>query len=123
MRQIYGMKVIVLTRGGLMDMLLDVFRSKIETRFIIRSHSTILNPLAREGLNIRRCQSLKVSRDTQRLQKTQYGGFNADNRMISEAKQGEHRVSLATENRDSNVLAYGTLERILARENMLQAYA
>jgi len=66
---------------------------------------------------------LKVSRDTQQLQKTQYRGSSAENRLESEGKQGAHRVSPATENRDTNVLAYGTLERILARENMLQAYA
>lgn len=66
---------------------------------------------------------MKISRDTQQLQKTQYRGSSAENRLESEGKQGTHRVSPATENRDTNVLAYGTLERILARENMLQAYA
>lgn len=42
--------------------------------------------------------------------------------MESEGKQRAHRISPATENRETNVLAYGTLERILARDNMMQAY-
>lgn len=44
------------------------------------------------------------------------------NKMESEGKQRVHRVSPAAENRETNVLGYGTLERILARENMWQAY-
>ena len=42
--------------------------------------------------------------------------------MESDGKQRVHRVPSATENRETNVLGYGTLERILARENMWQAY-
>ena len=42
--------------------------------------------------------------------------------MESEGKQRAHRISPVTENRVTNVQAYGTLERILARENMMRAY-
>ena len=42
--------------------------------------------------------------------------------MESDGKQRVRRVSLATENRETDVLGYGALERILARENMWQAY-
>jgi len=56
------------------------------------------------------------------LQKTQYRGSSVENRMESKGKQRVHRVSPATENRETNVLGYGTLERILARGNMWQAY-
>ena len=65
---------------------------------------------------------MKVSRDTQQLQKTQYRGSNVESRMESEDKQRVHRVPPATENLGANVQGYGTLERILARENMWQAY-
>lgn len=65
---------------------------------------------------------MKVSRDTQQLQKTQYRGSSVENKMVSDGKQRVHRVSPATGNRETNVLRYGTLERILARENMWQAY-
>jgi RNA-directed DNA polymerase len=65
---------------------------------------------------------LKVSRDAQQLQKTQYRDSYVESRMESDDKQGVHRVPPATENRGINVLGYATLERILARENMWQAY-
>lgn len=42
--------------------------------------------------------------------------------MESDGKQRAHRVPPATENRGTNVQGYGTLERILAKENMWQAY-
>lgn len=42
--------------------------------------------------------------------------------MESEDKQRVHRVPPATEDREANVQGYGTLERILAKENMWQAY-
>lgn len=42
--------------------------------------------------------------------------------MESEDKQRAHRVPTATENRGANVQGYGTLERIIAKENMWQAY-
>jgi hypothetical protein len=45
-----------------------------------------------------------------------------ENRMEPDGKQRVHRVSPAAENREIDVLEYGTLERIFARENMWQAY-
>jgi len=46
---------------------------------------------------------LKVSRDAQQLQKTQYRGSGAENRVEPKGKQGAHRVPTATENGGANV--------------------
>ena len=47
-----------------------------------------------------------------------------ENKVEPKGKQGVHRVSTATENRGANVqeFEYGTLEGILAKENMWKAY-
>jgi RNA-directed DNA polymerase len=74
-----------------------------------------------EGLNVRRCQSLKVSRDNQQLQKTQYRGSTVEDRVEPKGKQRAHRLTPATDNRETDVQEYGTFERIFARANMFEA--
>lgn len=65
---------------------------------------------------------MKTSRDIQRLQKTEYTGYPVDNSVEHEGKQGVHRVSPAVPEGRTNAQEYGTLERILSRENMQRAY-
>lgn len=65
---------------------------------------------------------MKTSRDIQRLQKTEYTGCLVDNSVEHEGKQGVHRVSPAVPEGETSAQEYGTLERILSRENMQRAY-
>ena len=64
---------------------------------------------------------MKVSQNNQRLQKTKYLGSNAKNRVELEDKQRVHRRFSATSNRETSEFEYGSLERILSRENLLLA--
>ena len=64
---------------------------------------------------------MKVSQNNQRLQKTKYLGSNAKNRVELEDKQRVHRRFSATSNRETSEFEYGSLERILSRQNLLQA--
>ena len=64
---------------------------------------------------------MKVSQNNQRLQKTKYLGSNAKNRVELEEKQRVHRRFSATSNRETSEFEYGSLERILSRENLLLA--
>ena len=64
---------------------------------------------------------MKVSQNNQRLQKTKYLGSSAKNRVELEDKQRVHRRFSATSNRETNEFEYGSLERILSRENLLLA--
>ncbi|WP_212905390.1 group II intron reverse transcriptase/maturase, partial [Clostridium polyendosporum] len=65
---------------------------------------------------------MKVSQNTQRLQKTKYLDYQVENRVEPKGKQEVHRVISATDKRRTNVQEYGSLERILSRENMQEAY-
>jgi group II intron reverse transcriptase/maturase len=65
---------------------------------------------------------LKTSRDIQRLQKTEYTGYLDEDSVEHENKQGVHRVSPAVPEGETSAEEYGTLERILSRENMQKAY-
>lgn len=65
---------------------------------------------------------MKVSKNTQRLQKTKYLGSKAESKMESKDKCGAHRVTTATTRGEANVLEYGSLERILSSENIRLAY-
>lgn len=64
---------------------------------------------------------MKVSQNNQRLQKTKYLDSNAQNRVELEDKQRVHRKFSATSNRETSEFEYGSLERILSRENLLLA--
>ena len=64
---------------------------------------------------------MKVSQNNQRLQKTKYLDSNAQNRVELEDKQRAHRKFSATSNRETSEFEYGSLERILSRENLLLA--
>ena len=64
---------------------------------------------------------MKVSQNNQRLQKTKYLGSNAKDRVELEDKQRVHRRFSATSNRETSEFEYGSLERILSRENLLLA--
>ncbi len=64
---------------------------------------------------------MKVSQNNQRLQKTKYLGSSAENRVELEDKQRVHRRFSATSNRETSEFEYGSLERILSRENLLLA--
>lgn len=67
---------------------------------------------------------MRYSTDTQRKQKTQYGGCPAKNRVEPEDMQEVQSVTAASENgiSDSNEYAGNLLERIVARENLNAAY-
>ena len=64
---------------------------------------------------------MKVSQNNQRLQKTKYLGSNAQDRVELEHKQRVHREFSATLKGETNEFEYGSLERILSRENLLLA--
>lgn len=64
---------------------------------------------------------MKVSQNNQRLQKTKYLGSSAENRVELEDKQRVHRRVSATSNGETSEFEYGSLERILSRENLLLA--
>jgi RNA-directed DNA polymerase len=65
---------------------------------------------------------LKTSRNTQKLQKTEHSGYQVENSVEHEGKQGVHRAYPAVPKGETSALEYGTLERILARENMQNAF-
>nr|WP_312879843.1 hypothetical protein [Clostridium botulinum] len=65
---------------------------------------------------------MKVSKNTQRLQKTKYLGFKAKSRVEPKDKHGVHRVIMAATRGETNTSEYSSLERILSRENMQLAY-
>ena len=64
---------------------------------------------------------MKVSQNNQRLQKTKYLDSSAKNRVELEDKQRVHRRFSATSNGETDEFEYGSLERILSRENLLLA--
>ena len=64
---------------------------------------------------------MKVSQNNQRLQKTKYLGSNAQDRVELEHKQRVHREFSATLKGETDEFEYGSLERILSRENLLLA--
>ena len=64
---------------------------------------------------------MKVSQNNQRLQKTKYLGSNAQDRVELEHKQRVHRGFPATSKGETDEFEYGSLERILSRENLLLA--
>ena len=64
---------------------------------------------------------MKVSQNNQRLQKTKYLGSNAQDRVELEHKQRVHRGFPATSKGETDEFEYGSLERILSRENLLIA--
>ena len=64
---------------------------------------------------------MKVSQNNQRLQKTKYLGSSAQNRVELENKQRVHRGFSATSKGETNEFEYGSLERILSRDNLLIA--
>lgn len=64
---------------------------------------------------------MEVSQNNQRLQKTKYLGSNAQDRVELEHKQRVHREFSATLKGETDEFEYGSLERILSRENLLLA--
>ena len=64
---------------------------------------------------------MKVLQNNQRLQKTKYLGSNAQDRVELEHKQRVHREFSATLKGETDEFEYGSLERILSRENLLLA--
>ena len=64
---------------------------------------------------------MKVSQNNQRLQKTKYLGPSAKDRVELENRQRVHREFSATSKRETDEFEYGSLERILSRENLLLA--
>ena len=64
---------------------------------------------------------MKVSRNNQRLQKTKYLGSSAQDRVELENKQRVHRRFSATSKGETSEFGYGSLERILSRQNLLLA--
>ena len=64
---------------------------------------------------------MKVSQNNQRLQKTKYLGSSAQDRVELEYKQRAHRGFSATSKGENREFEYGSLERILSRENLLLA--
>ena len=64
---------------------------------------------------------MKVSQNNQRLQKTKYLGPSAKDRVELENRQRVHREFSATSKRENDEFEYGSLERILSRQNLLQA--
>ncbi len=61
---------------------------------------------------------MKVSKNTQQLQKTKYLGSSVENKVELEGKQRVHREFSATPKGRINEFEYGSLERILSRENL-----
>ena len=64
---------------------------------------------------------MKVSQNNHRLQKTKCLGFSAKGRVELEDRQRVLREFLATSNGETSEFEYGSLERILSRENLLLA--
>lgn len=64
---------------------------------------------------------MKVSQTNQRLRKTKYIGSNAEDNVELENKQRVHRKFSATSKGETSEFEYGSLERILSRENLLLA--
>lgn len=64
---------------------------------------------------------MKVSQDNPKLQKTKYLGSSAKDRVELKGKQRVHRESSASSNGRTNEFEYGSLERILSRNNMFSA--
>ena len=64
---------------------------------------------------------MKVSQNNQRLQKTKYLGSSAKGRVELEDRQRVHREFSATSKGETSEVEYGSLERILSRENLLLA--
>lgn len=64
---------------------------------------------------------MKVSQDTRELQKTKYLGSQPEIRMESKDKEEVHRVNSVTSKSEASALKYGTLERVLSKENMTKA--
>lgn len=64
---------------------------------------------------------MKVSKNNQGLQKTKYIGSSAENRVELKDKQRVHRRFSATSKGETSEFEYGSLERILSRENLLLA--
>ncbi|MGO5091036.1 group II intron reverse transcriptase/maturase [Clostridium sp. LCP25S3_F10] len=65
---------------------------------------------------------MKISKNTQGLQKTKYLGSKAKSKVEPKDKYGVHRVTTATTSGETNAFEYGSLERILSRQNMQLAY-
>lgn len=61
---------------------------------------------------------MKVSQNNQRLQKTKYLGSSAQDRMELEDKQRVHRKFSATPKEEISGFQYGSLERILSKDNL-----
>lgn len=64
---------------------------------------------------------MKVSQNNQGLQKTKYLGSNAKDRVELEQRQRVHREFSATSKGETSEFEYGSLERILSRQNLLLA--
>ncbi|MDZ4956888.1 group II intron reverse transcriptase/maturase [Clostridium perfringens] len=64
---------------------------------------------------------MKVSQNNQRLQKTKYLGSSAKDKVELEHKQRVHRGFSATSKGETSEFEYGSLERILSRQNLLLA--
>ncbi|WP_195469682.1 group II intron reverse transcriptase/maturase [Clostridium sp. D43t1_170807_H7] len=64
---------------------------------------------------------MKVSQNNQRLQKTKYLGSSDQDRVELKYKQRAHREFSATSKGENGEFEYGSLERILSRENLLLA--
>ena len=64
---------------------------------------------------------MKVSQNNQELQKTKYLGSNAKDRVELKNRQRVHREFSATSNGETGEFDYGSLERILSRQNLLMA--
>ena len=64
---------------------------------------------------------MKDSQNNQRLQKTKYLGSSAKGRVELEDRQRVHREFSATLKGETSEVEYGSLERILSRENLLLA--
>lgn len=64
---------------------------------------------------------MKVSQNNQRLQKTKFLGSSIQDRVELEHKQRVHREFSTTSRGRTDEFEYGSLERILSRENLLLA--
>ena len=64
---------------------------------------------------------MKVSQNNRRLQKTKYLGSSAKDRVEPENMQRVHRIFSATSKGETSEFEYGSLERILSRNNLIIA--
>ena len=64
---------------------------------------------------------MKVSQNNQRLQKTKYIDSSAKDRVELEDRQRVHREFSATSKEEPSEFEYGSLERILSRQNLYLA--